>query len=71
MWSDDEIADYEAGTGVCETCGERDILDALTTVYVAIPGWHCSGRYVHDCCRDLFVRDNLEAVLGSLRLEAR
>jgi len=71
MWSDAEIADYEAGTGVCETCGERDVLEALTPVYVATPEWHVVERHCHSECRDLFVLDNLEAVLGSLRLEAR
>jgi len=71
MFTDDELADYEAGTGVCETCGERDVLEALTPVYVATKAWHAVEKFTHAECREQFVLDNLEAVLGSLRLEAR
>jgi len=68
MWTDDEITDYEAGTGVCETCGERDVLEALTPVYVATKAWHAVEKFTHAECREQFVLDNLEAVLGSLRM---
>ena len=68
MWTDAEIAEQEANTAYCETCGERDVLDALVPVYVATADWHCVERHTHPECRDLFVAANLGAVLESLRL---
>lgn len=70
MWSDAEIEDVDANTAYCEVCGERDVLDALVPVLVATREWHRTERLLHPECRELFLRDNLEAVLASIRLQA-
>ena len=52
----------------CAYCGEADIIEALDPIYVASPQWHRVEKLCHPECREMFVRDNLGAVLESLRL---
>lgn len=70
MWSDDEIAEQEANEDYCAHCHERDRVECLEPVYVATSYWHCVEKMVHQECRDYFMRDNLPAVLESVRLSA-
>lgn len=51
----------------CEVCGEADIIEAFDPVYVATVNWHRVEKLVHPECRELFVKDNLPAVLASTR----
>ena len=66
MLNDTEYED--AFESYCSHCGERDLLEVLSPVYVATPDWHKVERLLHQECRELFVKDNLEAVLESVRL---
>lgn len=67
MWTDDEIEAQEAGTDYCVVCSERDVVEALVPVFVATAEWHRVEKLCHPECREMFVKDNLPAVLASIR----
>lgn len=66
MWTAEEIEAIDREP-YCDECGERDVPEALNTIYLATAEWHKVEHRVHPECRDYFVASHLPAVLASLR----